>query len=100
LGGNGGKSFRCCIERNCAAIAWSTTAIMFWYCSHKPRLQRSSNTVFGPVAAIQRLSDLGHTMLAAAIAQLGQLQRVTLAGQDGANDLQASDAGDVAEHLG
>jgi hypothetical protein len=56
--------------------------------------------VLRPVAAVQRLGDLGRRALAAAIAQLGQHLGVAFAGQDGADDLQAGDAGDVPEHLG
>ena len=52
------------------------------------------------IAAVQRLGDLRHRVLAAAVAQLGQLLRVAFASQDGADDLQAGHAGDVAEHLG
>src|SRR5262245_23155764 len=55
--------------------------------------------MLGTVAAVQRRRDLGHGMLTTAITQLGQLVRVTPAGQNGADDFETGHAVDVAEHL-
>lgn len=64
------------------------------------QVQLQLRHVFQTIATIECRRDRIGRMPAAAVAQLGQRQRIAFAGDEGAKDLQAGDAGDVAQDLG
>jgi hypothetical protein len=62
------------------------------------RLGQSKQMFVAPIA-LQGAGDGGLIVLAAIVTQLGQRRRITLAGQDGADNRQAGHAGKVADHM-
>ena len=64
------------------------------------QVQPQLRDVLQTIPAVQRRGDLAGRAPAASVAQLGQHDRISLARNDGAEDLQAGHAGDVAEDLG